>query len=60
VAIVNGLASATRCSHGVICSVSTNAEETNVNGNIHRKPAELAASTDLTDSPISAWIQLKL
>src|SRR6266511_4068481 len=38
---------------------STNADEMNVSGNIHMKPAELAASTEPTDRPISAWTQLK-
>ena len=27
-------------------------------GNIQMNPAELAASTDFTDRPMSAWIQL--
>ena len=56
--IVNGLLRAIGCSQLVIRSTSTNADETNVSGNIQMKPAELAASTEPTDSPISAWIQL--
>ena len=36
----------------------TNADEMNVIGNIQMNPAELAASTDFTDSPMNAWIQL--
>ena len=37
-------------------SVGTNAEETKVSGNIQMKPADCAASTLLTDIPISAEI----
>ena len=37
---------------------STNADDTNVSGNIQMNPAELAASTEPTDRPMSAWIQL--
>ena len=40
-------------------SGSTNAEEMNVSGNIQMNPAELAASTEPTDRPIHAAIQLK-
>ena len=37
---------------------STKADEMNVIGNIQMNPAEFAVSTVLTDTPISAWIQL--
>jgi hypothetical protein len=37
---------------------STNADDTNVKGNIQMNPAEFAASTDPTYRPISACIQL--
>ncbi len=58
VTIVNGLCSAIgRNQLGMFCG-DTNAEEMNVSGNIHTKPAEFAASTDFTDRPMSAWIQL--
>ena len=33
-------------------AVDTNAEDTNVSGNIQMNPAELAASTDFTDRPM--------
>ena len=58
VTIVNGLASAIGWSQSGIVAGSTNADDTNVIGNIQMKPAEFAASTELTDSPISAWTQL--
>ena len=59
VSLVKGLASAIGWSHHGMFSGSTKAEEMNVSGNIQMKPAELAASTDFTDSPMNAWIQEK-
>ena len=50
--------SATGCTHPGMVDGSTKAEEMKVSGNIHMNPAELAASTDFTDRPMSAWIQL--
>ena len=38
--------------------MSTNVFDTNVTGNIHTNPAELATSTDFTLSPTVAEIQL--
>ena len=58
VTTVNGFAFATASSHPGIVDGSTNADDTNVNGNIQMNPAEFAASTDETVSPISAWTQL--
>ena len=55
---MNGLCSAIGCSQPVMLAGSTNADDTNVSGNIQMNPAELAASTEPTDSPIKAWIQL--
>ena len=55
----NGLFSAIGCSHSTIRLGSTNAEEMNVSGNIQIMPAELAASTEPTERPIHAAIQLK-
>ena len=56
---MNGLASAIGCSQLGSVFVSTNADETNVSGNIQMNPAEFAASTEFTDRPMKAWIQLK-
>jgi hypothetical protein len=58
VTTVNGLASATTSSHPGIVEGSTKAEDTKVKGNIQMNPAELAASTDETASPMTAWTQL--
>ena len=57
--IENGLFSAIGCSQPTIISGSTNAEEMNVSGNIQMNPAEFAASTEPTERPIHAAIQLK-
>ncbi|MDQ1518987.1 MAG: hypothetical protein QOI55_60 [Actinomycetota bacterium] len=58
VTTVNGFPSATGRYQPGIVFVDTNAEDTNVSGNIQMNPAEFAASTDFTDNPMSAWIQL--
>ena len=55
---MNGFASAIGSSQSGIVLGSTNADDTNVIGNIQMNPAELAASTDFTESPISACTQL--
>ena len=56
--IENGLCSAIGCSQPVMLAGSTNADDTNVSGNIQMNPAEFAASTEPTESPIKAAIQL--
>src|SRR6266498_5387584 len=56
--MVKGLALAIGSSHDGIFDGSTKADDTNVSGNIQMNPAELAASTDPTDMPISACTQL--
>ena len=50
--LVNGFQSAKVCSQRACDSVDTNADDTNVSGNIQMNPAELAASTDFTDRPM--------
>src|SRR5690606_26135668 len=56
---LNGFQSATCRSQGVIWLESTKALDTNVTGNSHTSPPEVAASGVRTDKPITAPIQVK-
>ena len=58
-AAVTGLMSANHRSGVGNVDGSTKVDDTKMTGNIHTNPAELTVSTELTDSPIRAMIQLK-